>query len=69
MSERTYVFMPASSVEYDVESAALDIDEMIELLKNAQDNGATHVVGLSGNYRGAQFVRLGTSLGWDDDES
>ena len=29
-------------------------------LESLRDEGATHVLGLSGNYRGAQYVRLGT---------
>lgn len=57
-SDKTYVFMSAGSVEYSEAEAELSIDELIEALEEAKEEGATHVVGLSGNYRGAQYVRL-----------
>lgn len=59
MDESVYVFMSAGRVEYDMGEAAVHIDEMIAALEEAKADGATHVVGLSGNYRGAQYVRLG----------
>lgn len=49
----------AGQVEYGVEDAAIDIADLIAQLTQAQADGATHVVGLSGNYRGASYVRLG----------
>lgn len=58
----------AGSVEYSRESAEVDIDELIEALEQAKADGATHIVGYSGNYRGAQYVRLGTDFHPDDDE-
>lgn len=59
----------AGSVEYDVNGAALDIDELIAQLQQAKEDGATKVVGLSGNYRGAKYVRLGSvSLDEEDDD-
>lgn len=61
------VFMSAGSVEYDLSTAKVDIDEMISALQEAKDDGATHIAGLSGNYRGAQYVRLSTSLGWENE--
>lgn len=64
---RMIVGIPAGSVEYSKDDAAVDIDEMIETLQSLKDDGATHVVGLSGNYRGARYVRLGTA-DWLDDE-
>ena len=51
--------MSAGSVEYTVEEAAVEIDELIAQLEQAKEEGATRIVGLSGNYRGAQFVHLG----------
>lgn len=58
--DKIYAVIAAGSVEYDAESAEVDIDSLIEDLIAARDDGATHVLGLSGNYRGAQYVRLGT---------
>ena len=52
-------YMSAGSVEYNRYEARLDIDELIAELEQAKEDGATHVIGLSGNYRGAQYVRLG----------
>jgi hypothetical protein len=49
----------AGNVEYSADEAAVDIDVLIAQLQEAKEDGATHVVGLSGNYRGAQYVRLG----------
>lgn len=60
--------MSAGQIEYSAETAKLDIEELIEALKEAQEDGATHVVGLSGNYRGAQYVRLGLPQIMEDDE-
>lgn len=54
-----YAVMEAGSVAYSKDDAALDIDELIEALKEAKRDGATQVVGLSGNYRGAKYVILG----------
>jgi len=58
----------AGSVEYDVEAAAIDIDDLIAQLEQAKEDGATRVVGLSGNYRGAKYVRLGSVSLDEDDE-
>ena len=53
-------------VEYTQSRAAVDIEELIGQLTDLQDQGATHVVGLSGNYRGTQYVKLGEP-NWGDD--
>lgn len=58
----------AGNVEYSLDEAAVEIDTLIVELENAKENGCTHVVGTSGNYRGAQWVRLGTSWGWAENE-
>ena len=49
----------AGSVEYGIADAQVSIEDLIAQLQQAQEEGATHVVGLSGNYRGAQYVKLG----------
>jgi hypothetical protein len=56
---KVYALMAAGSVEYGKDKAEVDIDEMIDALQQAKEDGATHVLGLSGNYRGASWVRLG----------
>lgn len=66
-NKETTVGISAGSVEYSAEEAAVTIDEMIEMLQQAKEDGATHVVGFSGNYRGAQYVRLGTEVEWLED--
>jgi hypothetical protein len=65
-ADPTYVFMPAGSVEYAADAAAVAIEDLIAALEEAQEDGATHVVGLSGNYRGASYVRLSARLDWDE---
>lgn len=64
INRETTIGISAGSVEYSVEEAAVTIDEMIQVLQEAKDDGATHVVGFSGNYRGAQYVRLDASWEW-----
>lgn len=70
-TQKVYALMDAESVEYSRDKAEVSIDELIEALEIAKEDGATHVVGLSGNYRGASYVRLSTNLDLDygdDDE-
>lgn len=57
--DKVYAVIPAGSVEYSQEDAEVSIDEFIAALERAKEDGATHVLGLSGNYRGAKYVRLG----------
>lgn len=57
--EKVYALITAGSVEYSKEDAEVSIDEFIAALERAKEDGATHVLGLSGNYRGAKYVRLG----------
>lgn len=66
--DKVYAVIPAGSVEYSADAAEVEIDELIEALENAKNDGATHVLGLSGNYRGAKYVRLGrVEVEFDDD--
>jgi hypothetical protein len=67
MRESTIV-INAGNVQYSLEESAVTIDDMIEMLEMAKEEGATHVVGASGNYRGPQWVRLGRSYDWANDE-
>jgi pyruvate-formate lyase-activating enzyme len=69
MDPQTTITLSAGSVEYSLDEAAVPIEELIALLEEAKEDGATHVVGTSGNYRGAQWVRLGGHFGygWADE--
>lgn len=58
----------AGNVEYSLEEAAMPIDDLIESLQSAKSEGATHVVGASGNYRGAQWTSLSGMYGWADED-
>lgn len=62
------ITLSAGNVEYDLGEAATPIQDLIDLLESAKSEGATHVVGTSGNYRGAQWVRLGSMYDWATDE-
>lgn len=65
---KVYATISAGNVEYAKEKAEVSIEELIEQLQQAQEDGATHVLGLSGNYRGASYVRLGrVQIDEDDD--
>lgn len=44
--------------EYSRGAVRTPIQNLIDALTDAQDNGAEYVVGLSGNYRGAKYVHL-----------
>jgi hypothetical protein len=68
MNKSECVTISAGRVEYDINEAAVSIDDMIDMLESAKSEGATHVVGTSGNYRGAQWIRLGRSYDWADDD-
>lgn len=58
----------AGNVEYSKDKAKVFIDDLIAELESFKSEGATHVVGLSGNYRGASYVKLGR-IGWLEDEN
>lgn len=58
--DKIYATISAGNVEYSIEDASVSIEELIQELENAREDGATHVVGLSGNYRGAKYVKLGS---------
>lgn len=64
----TTAVIGGGSVEYSLHEAAVPIQEMIDALLEAQEDGATHVVAASGNYRGAQWERLSTHWTWADEE-
>ena len=65
----TTITLSAGNVEYSLDEAAVSIDDLIDLLESAKSEGATHVVGTSGNYRGPQWARIGSysGYGWADE--
>jgi hypothetical protein len=69
MVQKIYALLSAGSVEYGKSEAEVDIEEFIQALEQAREDGATHVLGLSGNYRGASYVRLGMpEVDYDESE-
>jgi hypothetical protein len=67
--DKVYALISAGSVEYSASDAEISIDEFIAALEEAKEDGATHVLGLSGNYRGAKYVRLGEpEIDYDEDD-
>ena len=55
--EKMVTVFPGGAV-YNVEDAKYDLEEFIYILQEYLKKGYTSVVGLSGNYRGAQYVGL-----------
>lgn len=68
MDTQAVVTVGAGNVEYSVEEAALPIDDLIQMLEGAKSEGAEHVVFLSGNYRGAQYLQIQRGYDWLGDE-
>jgi hypothetical protein len=67
--DKVYAYIAAGSVEYSKDAAQIPIDQFIQALEDAKEDGATHVVGLSGNYRGAKYVMLGEpEVDFDEDD-
>jgi pyruvate-formate lyase-activating enzyme len=62
------VILGGGGVEYSLEDAAVDIEELIEALEEAKEDGAQFVVMSSGNYRGAKWASLRASTSWADEE-
>ena len=58
MEKEKIVTVYAGGAVYNVEEAKYDLEEFIYILQGYLKDGYTSVVGLSGNYRGAQYVGL-----------
>ena len=58
MEKEKIVTVYAGGAVYNVEDAKYDLEEFIYILQEYLKKGYTSVVGLSGNYRGAQYVNL-----------
>ena len=61
------VVLEAGSVEYSIEDAAVLIDDVIEALEQARNDGAEYVTMESGNYRGAKWMKFYASVDWAED--
>lgn len=60
-------FMYAGDVEYSREGAAVDINDLIQVLTDAKNSGVTEIVLESGNYRGPKYLCLSLDI-TDEDE-
>ena len=58
MEKEKIVTVYAGGAVYNVEDAKYDLEEFIYILQEYLKKGYTSVVGLSGNYQGAQYVGL-----------
>ena len=58
MEKEKIVTVYAGGAVYNEEDAKYDLEEFIYILQEYLKKGYTSVVGLSGNYRGAQYVGL-----------
>lgn len=67
MDRQNTVTVNAGNVEYSPEDAAVTIEDALSLLEAAKSEGATHIVFLSGNYRGAQYLRVSSQYNWLED--
>lgn len=63
------IVLSGGSVEYSLDEAAVPIEELINSLQDALDDGAEYVVMLSGNYRGPAWMSVGAEWSWAGDES
>lgn len=64
----TTVILSSGGVQYDVEEAQVSIDDLIAVLEGAREEGATHVVMESGNYRGARWASVVADIVWPEEE-
>ena len=58
MEKEKIVTVYTGGAVYNVEDAKYDLEEFIYILQEYLKKGYTSVVGLSGNYQGAQYVGL-----------
>ena len=68
MEKEKIVTVYAGGAVYNVEDAKYDLEEFIYILQEYLKKGYTSVVGLSGNYRGAQYVNLRDIGDLEDDD-
>lgn len=64
----TVAVLAGGNVEYSAEEAATPLEDLIAALEDMREEGVTHVVMSSGNYRGAQWARVNADWSWASDE-
>lgn len=64
----TMIVLGGGRVEYSATDAAVEINDLIAALEDAKNEGATHVVMSSGNYRGAQWQSIATNYSWASEQ-
>jgi len=64
----TTAVLGGGGVEYSAKDAAVSLEDLIAALEEMRDEGVTHVVMASGNYRGAQWARVSANWSWASEE-
>lgn len=67
-NKETTAILAGGDVEYAIEEAAIEIDELIATLEEMREDGVEHVVMSSGNYRGAQWASIRGDWSWASEE-
>lgn len=67
INKETTAVLAGGGVEYAIEEAAIEIDELIAVLEEMREDGVEHVVMSSGNYRGAQWASIRADWSWAED--
>lgn len=68
MENKRIIGMNAANAEYGIEDAVIPLDDLLAVLQDAKAEGATHIVGYTGNYRGAKYAKFATTYDFLDDE-
>ena len=66
--DKQTIILHGGNIAYDRADAEVSIEELIMALETARDDGATHVVMSSGNYRGAQWATISDDWTWVDED-
>lgn len=65
---KAHAYMNTWQVEYNRDKAEVDIEDLIDELMELKDQGVEKIVGLTGNYRGARYIKLGMPYQDEEDE-
>ena len=68
INPETTAVLAGGGVEYSLADAAIEIDDLIEALEDMKNEGVTHVVQASGNYRGARWARVSARWSMAEDD-
>jgi 2-iminoacetate synthase ThiH len=60
----TAAVLDQGGVEYSAVDAAMPLEELMAALEAMKEEGVTHVLMASGNYRGAQWQRMTADWSW-----